>query len=229
MNFNGFKGESPDNYEQKCLCVLVLDVSGSMQGEPINELNNGLQEFHKEVINDFVASQRLEAAIITFGSSINCIQEPALVNNFQMPVLSTSGTTKLVDAVRMSMDMVKNRKQWYKDTGQLYYRPFIILITDGEPDSDQDMIGLSKELYQSVNEKHFTFFTLGVKGFNYQKLQQLCPPPTQPLVLEGYKFANFFKWLSNSIGFGIIQSGIKGEKQKMLPVSDYNFVTQIEF
>ena len=25
-----FSGKSPENYEEKCLCVLVLDLSGSM-------------------------------------------------------------------------------------------------------------------------------------------------------------------------------------------------------
>ncbi|MCA9401986.1 MAG: VWA domain-containing protein, partial [Candidatus Omnitrophica bacterium] len=113
MNPFGVGVETPENYEQKCLCVLVLDVSGSMGGHPINELNKGLQDFHREVLNDFVAAQRLEVAIITFGSSINIIQEPGLVNNFEMPTLTTSGTTKLVDAVRMAMNLVETRKQWY--------------------------------------------------------------------------------------------------------------------
>ena len=45
MAKNDFSAEAAENYEQKCLCVLVLDVSGSMSGEPIQELNKGLQDF----------------------------------------------------------------------------------------------------------------------------------------------------------------------------------------
>lgn len=217
-----FEGQSPDNYEQKCLCVLVLDVSGSMQGEPMNELNKGLQEFHKEVLSDFVASQRLEVSIVTFGSSIQCIQEPALVNNFQMPTLSTSGSTKLVDGVRMAVNLVENRKKWYKDTGQNYYRPMVVLITDGEPDSDQDINGLSKEVANGISNKNFMFYSLGVKGYNHQKLSQVCSTPP-PLPLDGYKFAEFFKWLSNSIG--IITKSKEGEMLALPPVSGW---TQIQ-
>jgi uncharacterized protein YegL len=169
-----FEGQSPDNYEQKCLCVLVVDISGSMSGEPINQLNKGLQEFHKEVIADFVASQRLEVSIVTFGSSVLCIQEPNLVNNFQMPNLSTNGSTKLVDGVRLAMDVVENRKRWYKETGQNYYRPMIVLITDGEPDGDQDLMGLSNEVSSKVASKNFMFYSLGVRGYNHQKLNQIC-------------------------------------------------------
>ncbi len=224
-----FQGESPENYEQKCLCVLVLDVSGSMQGQAIDELNNGLRSFHKEVMDDFVASQRLEVSIVTFGSTVSCLQEPALITQISMPVLHAAGTTKLVDGVRMGIDLIEQRKKWYKETGQNYYRPMLVLITDGEPDPEQNISGLSNEIETAMLGKKFSFFALGVKGFNYDKLASLCPPPTHPLILDGYKFANFFKWLSNSIGIGIIKSAERGDKPKLLPPSDYGFLEQMEF
>jgi uncharacterized protein YegL len=217
-----FEGQSPENYEQKCLCVLVVDVSGSMQGEAIDQLNKGLQEFHREVIADFVASQRLEVSIVTFGSSVLCIQEPTLVNSFEMPKLSINSRTKLVDGVRLAMDVVENRKRWYKETGQNYYRPMIVLITDGEPDSDQDLNGLSREVASKLESKSFMFYSLGVRGYNHQKLNQICSTPA-PLPLDGYKFSEFFKWLSNSIG--IITKSTEGEVLMLPPVSDW---TQIQ-
>jgi uncharacterized protein YegL len=224
-----FQGESPENYEQKCLCVLVLDVSGSMQGQAISELNNGLKSFKQEVLNDFIASQRLEISIVTFGSTVQCLQEPALISNAQIPTLQANGTTKLVNGVRKAIELVEERKKWYKETGQNYYRPMIMLITDGEPDADQDLNGLAQEIGLSMASKKFSFFALGVKGFNYDKLASICPAPTHPLVLDGYKFANFFKWLSNSIGIGIIKSTERGEKPKLLPPGDYDFLEQMEF
>lgn len=220
---NYFHGETPDNYEQKCLCVLVLDTSGSMAGESIKQLNKGLQEFYQAVEEDMTAANRLEISIITFGSTIKCIQEPALIDNFDMPTLRTSGTTKLVDAVRMAMESIENRKRWYKETGQPYYRPIMVLITDGEPDYDQDVDGLSIEIDDAVNNKRFTFFGLGVKDYNHKKLAQICPVLTPPLPLEGYRFSEFFKWLSNSIS--VITKSKDGENIKLPPVSGW---TQME-
>jgi len=49
MAKNDFETESPENWEQKCCCALIIDVSGSMDGAPINELNEGLQEFYKDI------------------------------------------------------------------------------------------------------------------------------------------------------------------------------------
>lgn len=43
------KGELPVNYEQKCAVTLVLDTSGSMEGEPITELIGGLKTFTNDV------------------------------------------------------------------------------------------------------------------------------------------------------------------------------------
>jgi len=37
--------EFAENPEPRCPCVLLLDVSGSMAGQPINELNEGIQLF----------------------------------------------------------------------------------------------------------------------------------------------------------------------------------------
>jgi uncharacterized protein YegL len=214
-----FHGETPDNYEQKCLCTLVLDTSGSMSGAPIRELNRGLQQFYAAIEEDLIAANRLEVGIITFGSSIKSLQDPALIDNFDMPTLQVSGTTRLVDAVREAMRKTEQRKQWYKETGQPYYRPIIVLITDGEPDRDQDVNGLSSEIQHAIDEKKFTFWGLGVKGFNQQVLNHICPNSAPAIPLAGYKFAEFFKWLSNSIG--IITKSKEGDSIELPPVNDW--------
>jgi uncharacterized protein YegL len=214
-----FQGETPDNYEQKCLCTLVLDTSGSMEGKPILELNKGLKEFYAAVEEDLIASSRLEVCIVGFGSQIKKIQHPSLISGFKMPELSVDGSTRLVDAVREAIKETEARKIWYKETGQPYYRPIIVLITDGEPDENQDVNGLSKEIRDAVENKKFTFFGLGVEGYNHEKMKQICPPSAQPLPLSGYKFSEFFKWLSNSIG--IITKSKEGDSIELPPVSDW--------
>lgn len=199
MAKNDFSAEAAENYEQKCLCVLVLDVSGSMCGEPIRELNKGLQDFYQEIDQDNTTRQRLEVSLITFSSVANTIQEPALVENFTMPTLSALGSTVMVTAVNMAIDKVAARKQWYKDTNQAYYRPWIILMTDGEPDSDQDVAGLAQRIKQDVAAKRYAFLPIGVEGANMSILKQI-ESGIPAMKLQGTKFSSFFKWLSASMG-----------------------------
>ena len=212
MAFNDFTAESPENFEQKCLCVLTLDVSGSMAGNPISQLNAGLMTFHKEIRDgdDEVLRDRLEISIIEFGSKVKCIQEPALADNFNMPKLSVKGTTKMVEGVRAAIEKVEARKEWYKSTEQPYYRPWIILITDGAPDDDQDVVALAEEIQRGGTEKKFVFLAVGVKGADMKVLSKIAQPGMPPTKLQGFKFSDFFRWLSNSMG--TITSRQKGEK-----------------
>ena len=200
MAKNDFSAESAENFEQKCLCVLVLDVSGSMRGEPIRELNNGLQEFYNQVVKDETASQRLEVSIMTFNQSVQTLQEPALVDNFTMPTLTATGSTALVDAVKEAIDKVAARKKWYKETGQPYYRPWIILMTDGEPDDGQDVYGLAAQIKSDVEAKHYVFMSVGIEGANMKTLQTLQGEGMAPSKLKGLEFKKFFQWLSASMG-----------------------------
>ena len=199
MAQNDFSAESPYNYEPKCFCILILDVSGSMSGAPIKELNDGLQQFQKEVLEDTVAANRLEVSIITFDNRIKCLQEPALINTFDMPTLSAGGTTKLVDATREGIAKAEARKLWYRDTGQAYYRPWIILMTDGVPDSDQDITGLASDMTLLSQEKKVVFLPIGVDGADMNMLNSIAQSEIPPLRLDGIKFKPFFLWLSNSM------------------------------
>ncbi|WP_395049228.1 hypothetical protein, partial [Flavobacterium sp.] len=91
---NDFSAESPENLEQKCCVTFVLDVSSSMSSDgAIDELNAGLQEFHKDIQDDSTASNRLEIAIVEFSNTVSTLIDPSLASNFTMPMLKTKGTT----------------------------------------------------------------------------------------------------------------------------------------
>jgi len=200
MAKNDFSAEAASNYEQKCLCVLVLDISGSMEGTPITELNRGLQSFYEEIEDDPTTSQRLEVSLITFNHIVTTVQDPALVEKFKMPTLAVSGATAMVDAVREAIAKVAARKAWYKSTGQSYYRPWIILMTDGEPDSGQDIAGLANTIKVDTAAKKYAFLPIGVEGANMSVLNQIASVDMPAMPLKGTNFKAFFQWLSASVG-----------------------------
>jgi hypothetical protein len=55
------------NPEPRCACLLLLDTSGSMHGQPIAELNAGLVTLKDELMADAMAVQRVEIGVISFG------------------------------------------------------------------------------------------------------------------------------------------------------------------
>ena len=149
-------------FSQRCLCTFVLDVSGSMVGERIEELNNALHTFYNEMSSDYSKKDSLEISIITFSDVVRVVQKPALLDEMVMPILDTGGSTALVDGVLTAIDILSERKEWYKQVGISYYRPWIILVTDGTPDSGQDIDLLSKKIKEDVSYKKYNFLPIGV-------------------------------------------------------------------
>lgn len=199
MPKNDFSIEIAENYEQKCLCVLILDISSSMEGTNIDLLNMGLQNFYDEISNDETTSQRLEVSIIACNNVHKTIIEPTLVENFTMPVFCAHGAAHIVDAVYEAIEKVEARKRWYKSTGQPYYRPWIILMTDGVFDSGQDFLDLSIRIKEDTKNKKYEFMPIGIGDANMETLEGIkgnLPPKN----LHEVKFSSFFKWLSASMG-----------------------------
>lgn len=231
-----FSSEAAENYAQKCLCVFVLDLSGSMNeivdsstavetgrtifvdGQQYNvveggiskldKLVEGLQSFYDDIADDESKSQKIEVAIITFGDKVNVVQSPALVSDIKLPELVAGGDTALVDGMYEAIDLVNKRKEWYKSTGQAYYRPWIILITDGEPSKGQDISALADKIKNetSKKEKKYSFIPIGVDNANMQVLQRIQGNiPAQKL--KEAKFREFFQWLSRSMEIVVSSTG----------------------
>ena len=195
-----YEFNEPSNYEQKCLCVLVLDTSYSMDDGPIEELNAGLQRFQEELLKDENTRDRLEVCIVTFDSEVNVVQDPALLTEFTMPTLQTNGSTCMVDGLEEAISIVENRKLYYKSHGITYYRPWIVMMTDGEPDSDQDVDVIASRIHNDSESKKYVFIPVGVgDDINENVLRILSTPTFPPMKMQYVKFIEFFQWLSNSM------------------------------
>jgi uncharacterized protein YegL len=211
------------NVQEPCLCILALDISSSMSGKGINELNNGLQDFYNSVYNSNAAAERLEICLITFGSEVKCVQEPAKVDDFKMPRLYADGTTKLVDGIKLAIKQVEMRKEYYKKNSPQYSRPMIIVMTDGEPDADQDVASLCQLITNDMLQKKYTLHVIGTSDCNYNKIAYFCPKE-MIYPLNGLNYSRFFKWLSNSISKGGLNDG---ESFKSLSGSENLFEQRI--
>jgi len=196
MTKKDFSTFFPDNYEQKCLLVLVLDVSRSMDGAPIAELNRSLQDMYKAIEDDPIASQRVEISLITFNHIVTTVQEPDLVENFSMPTLTASGFNAMVDAVKEAIDKVTIRKAWYKQAATSHYRPCIILISGGEPDIGQDVDGLASIIETDTKARKYVFLPVGTQGSNMSILNRIASSLMPAMPLKTMYLDALFLWRS---------------------------------
>jgi uncharacterized protein YegL len=185
------------NPEPRCPCLLLLDTSGSMRGQPIAELNAGLVAFKDELSADAMAAQRVEIGIVTFGpvQVQNEFQTPDL---WIPPTLRASGETPMGAAIEQGLKMLEARKRVYKQTGLSYYRPWIFLITDGGPTDDWKNAAALVHGGDNNERKSFSFFAVGVENAKMEILSQISV--RQPLKLKGLRYRDLFSWLSSSLG-----------------------------
>jgi uncharacterized protein YegL len=183
------------NKEQRTPCLLALDVSNSMSGEPIDELNKGLQLFEREIKKDDVAALRCEVAIVSFGGRVTLVQDFVSARTFSAPHLNADGDTPLGGAIHLALDTLRARKEAYRRNGINYTRPWLFVISDGAPTDDWQ--AAAQRLRQEEAAKGVAVFPIGVLGADLDVLAELSTY-NSPRVLEGLAFSQFFVWLSTS-------------------------------
>lgn len=191
--------DNPSARVPVCLC---LDVSFSMNGKPIKELNEGVRQFYQAIQADETALYAAETAIVTFGGSqAEAVQDfKTLEGAGAPPELSAFGMTPMGEAVNMALDMLEARKQEYQNNGVDYYQPWLVLMTDGSPNGSTDELKRAiARTAQMAQDKKLSVFPIGIGSRADMKVLSLFSPRRPPLKLKGLKFAEFFEWLSQSV------------------------------
>jgi uncharacterized protein YegL len=206
--------EFATNPQQRCATVLLLDVSGSMEGQPLAELQTGLSVLRDELYADELARKRVEIAVVTFGGTVDVVHRFTSVENFQTPALVSKGDTPMGQAILTGLSLVEERKQEYKQHGILYFRPWVFLITDGAPTDTQ-----TREWGEAVARirhgeasKKFVFHGFGVQNADMARLAELSQ---RHYKLTGFKFRELFSWLSSSLG--AVSRSVPGTKLLLPP------------
>lgn len=191
--------EFAENPEPRCPCVLLLDTSGSMEGDPIEALNRGLQVFRNDIGHDPLAARRVEVAVISFDSQVHVVQHFVTADQFAPPVLTAGGFTHMGSGIHEALNLVHLRKAQYRANGVTYYRPWVFMITDGEPkgDAEEVMRQAAARIREEEASKRVAFFAVGVQNANMERLHELVV--RTPVKLAGLNFGDMFLWLSASM------------------------------
>jgi uncharacterized protein YegL len=191
--------EFAENPEPRCPCVLLLDISGSMQGPPLAALNEGLRTFKSDLALDPLAARRVEVAIVTFNNEVRVAEEFTTADMFEAPVLVAGGQTYMGTGINKALDLLQARKAQYRANGISYYRPWVFMITDGEPQGEPpEQIQLAaRRIREDEAAKRVAFFAVGVEGANMASLGAVVV--RAPMKLIGLHFREMFVWLSASM------------------------------
>ncbi len=223
MSYNAqiFDDSLISNPAPRCPVMLVMDASSSMSGAPNNELNLGLTQFVEEVQADEMASCSVEAGVISFGHTVELVQPMKTVDDIEvLPKIDAYGMTPMGEAVELAIDTLEARKQEYKQSGVSYYQPWLVLMTDGEP--NDEWRAAARRLKQLAENKKMVVLCVGIgDDADMQVLQEFSA--LEPKKLKGLEFRAFFQWLSASMQR--VSQSIPGDKVALPPTSGWDAIS----
>ena len=171
------------------------------QDNAIGALNDGLKLLESDLKADDVARQRVRILVLRVGApqDVEVVTDWTDAIEFEAPEIEANGMTPLGAGVRRALDEIEAEKGRYREHGIPYNRPWLFVLTDGEP-TDPDWERAADECRAAEESGRVSVFCVGVGAANMAKLGRFSP--RQPLGLKGLAFREFFLWLSRSARAG---------------------------
>ena len=207
--------EKVRNRLEKALLIIIADISGSMEGEPIDQVNKGISVMRNFILKDPTLATQFELAIITFHDHAEVSREFDLVMpEHEFERFTAGGRTNTMAAMNKAVDMARARKDKLKSEGIRYYRPIIALLTDGQStNSDQEIDVLDKKIQEEADNKgiYLLPFAIGDNA-NLEELAKIAhvDKGADPVVYkmdDMTKFGDLFVFLSASAGAAVAGGG----------------------
>ena len=113
--------------------LLLLDESGSMDGEKIDKLNEAVRKMLASFKREETQASEFLVTVIGFGGSgARVINEPTPATQIQFGGVQASGMTPLGGALKLAKGIVEDKTK----TPSRAYRPLVVLVTDGYPNDE---------------------------------------------------------------------------------------------
>ena len=194
---------NPNNYKapaaKKLPVILLLDVSGSMGGEKIDELYDSVVTMVDTFVDEQIKETIIDVSIITFGNEVILHTPYTSVTDLQKKGINkfkASGNTPLGVALTMAKDMVED-----KDTtpSKIYTTPSVVLVSDGMPNDSWER-PLDKFIKDGRTSRCQRFAVAIGNDVDRKMLEKFTGNPTLVFMAEGAKdIAGCFKKITMSI------------------------------
>ena len=185
----------------------MLDTSGSMTGEPIEAVKNGVQVLTSTLRQDPYALETAYLSVITFDSAAQQIVPLTDLATFQVPELKASGGTSLGAGLTTLAQCID--REVSKTTAEVKgdWKPLVFIMTDGQP-TDSWQAGLTE--IKSRKTGVIVACAAG-HGADTSVLKQITDVVVSLDTADSATIKAFFKWVSSSISTGSqkVESGGK--------------------
>lgn len=210
---------------RKLPVYLLLDCSGSMMGEPIEAVKNGVQVMVSTLRNNPQAIETAFISVITFDSSARQLIPLTELSNFQMKDIQATGTTSLGDALKVLSTSIDNEVAKTTPETKGDWKPLVFIMTDGLPTDDW------KSGLVEFQKRKAGIVVACAAGNNADTdvLKQITENVVSLETADNQSIGKFFQWVTASIGVSstkVEDSGkeVGGLNELPPPPSELNIV-----
>ncbi|EQA4702387.1 vWA domain-containing protein [Escherichia coli] len=196
---------------------LLLDTSGSMHGEPIEAVKNGVQTLLTTLKQDPYALETAYVSVITFDSSARQAVPLTDLLSFQMPALTASGTTSLGEALTLTASSIAKEVQKTTADTKGDWRPLVFLMTDGSPNDDWRK-GLNDFNDFKAARTGVVVACAAGHDADTSVLKEITEIVVQLDTADSSTIKAFFKWVSASISVG--SQKVESSKKEVIGLED---------
>jgi len=176
---------------------LVLDTSGSMSGEPIQMVNQGVKALLAELKSDPQAIETAYLSIITFESTPKQVSPLTELGAFQPPNLSAGGGTSLGAALKLLAQCIDKEVLKAGETQKGDWKPLVFLMTDGQPTDNWQQA--AADLKNKKPAPANIIACAAGDGADEFMLKQVTEIVVKLKSLQPDDLKAFFKWVTQSI------------------------------
>jgi len=183
---------------RKLPVYLLLDVSGSMHGEPLEAVKNGLDILTQTLRQDPYALETAYLSVITFANNAQQAVPLTEINDFQVPELEARGQTRLGEALELLAQRVDAEVSKTGPEKKGDWKPLVFIMSDGAPTDSLDR-GI-KEL----SKRKFGMIVACAAGADADviTLKRITDNVARLDNLDAESIKAFFKWVSASVSVG---------------------------
>ncbi|HSV31336.1 MAG TPA: VWA domain-containing protein [Atribacteraceae bacterium] len=179
---------------------LLLDISGSMMGAPVQAVQEGVALFKREVESDTFARETVWIGVITFGRQVSNLTGGLVpIEQFSPPILDAGGYTPLGQAMRLLIELLDRdvkKSQIGGEKGD--WKPLVFILTDGKPTDNWQ--GAREEILKRKDRKIVQVITVGCgPEIDETTLREVAIGPSFRMDADSVSFAAFFRWISQTV------------------------------
>lgn len=199
----------------------LVDISESMVGTPIEEVQNGMRTIIQNLRVDPYALETVFVSIIVFAGKAKILSPLTELYKFYPPKFPIGGGTSLGKGMECLMDSIDKdvKKTTLEEKGD--WKPIIFLFTDGNPTDDYS------KAFKRWNEKyrgHCNLVAVSIgDNVNVLTLAQITDAILLLKDTDAESFNQFFKWVTASIKTTSISvSRQNTDEMKLAPTKGIN-------